>query len=452
MPYSAPKSIIEVISLLELTEALEADDPRYVDTKEARGSQKTLQLLARKFGVDLAKGQVLAPLRKHVLFFGHVGSGKTTELRQYARELHGPDRLFVVEVDIANHLDRNDLQYAETLMLMARTLLERLTSDPVGISIDQQHLVKLQGWFKERVFINEEIRDYLLEARGEVEMKAEVPFFAKLLSRVTSAFKTNTSYKTSLREAIRNSFIQLADVFNELLRDAEQQLREHHQGQRVLFIVDGTDKLRGEDTTRFFVHDAEQLLAIEALALYTAPLSLKYEGSGHATGRLDTTTVLPMIKIAERNGTRCEPGLKALREILLRRADRSLFASDAEIDRLVGYSGGHPRELLRLLQLCCEFADEDCIDADTVDLAVKQLASEYRRFLEPEDYVLLRQRDTDDVHTGNDKRARRLLYNLALLEYNDGAWQRSHPVVRELEGYRRAAASSTEATTPPAAA
>ena len=126
-----------------------------------------------------------------------------------------------------------------------------------------------------------------------------------------------------------------------------------------------------------------------------------------------------------------------MRQILVRRADRSIFETDAEINRLVDYSGGHPRELLRLLKLCCEVA-ESKIDAAAVSKAVELLASDYRRFLEPEDYGILATADHDNVHLGNDERTRKLMHNLALLEYNDGSWRRSHPVVRTLEGYTRA--------------
>jgi hypothetical protein len=158
--------------------------------------------------------------------------------------------------------------------------------------------------------------------------------------------------------------------------------------------------------------------------------------------------VLPMIKPCERDGTPFVPGQDALRDILLRRADRSLFAGPAEIQRLVDACGGHPRELLRLLKLCCEFAEGDLIDAGTVDAAIRQLAAEYRAFLDREDYVLLQKLDADGVHAGNDERTRRLLQNLALLEYNDGSWRRTHPVVRTLEGYRLAATGAA-AVAPP---
>ena len=204
----------------------------------------------------------------------------------------------------------------------------------------------------------------------------------------------------------------------------------------MLFVIDGTDKLREEDRRRLFVQDAELLLAVDTHAVYTAPIALKYEGGLY--GKLDSDLVLPMVKLQDEHGARCEAGWRALRDILLRRADRSLFGTDQDIDRLVENSGGHPRELLRLLQLCCEFADER-IDADIVGRAVAQLASEYRRLLEPEDYARLAQVDRTPMDVGNDEKTRHLLYCLALLEYNDGSWRRSHPVIRTLTGYQRAA-------------
>jgi hypothetical protein len=198
------------------------------------------------------------------------------------------------------------------------------------------------------------------------------------------------------------------------------------------FLIDGTDKMRGEYTQQFFVQDAEQLLAIKTLVIYTAPLHLKYDG--RLGGKLDADIVLPMMKLYERDGGRFEAGWSTMRRLLLLRADRCLFASDAEVDRLVEFSGGHPRELLRLLKLCCELA-EDRIDASVVQTAIEKLAADYRYFLKPADYALLKTIDSNPVDGGNDEQAQQLLHRLALLQYNDGTWLRSHPVVRTLEGY-----------------
>ena len=433
--YAPPTDILEVLQQIEYEEPLGPDDPRYVDTREARGSQRTLDRLARKLGLLLSDGRLYAPRQKHVLFFGHTGSGKTTELLHYATHLSGPGRFFIVQLDITKDLDRNNLQYADTLMAMARALLAEL--EEAGIPLGGDALAPIEGWFAERVLKTEAGRALSAELKTGAEGKGGIPGLVRLFASFTAAFKANVTYKDELRRVIRNSFGELAAAFNALIDRAEDALRDTGHGARIVFVIDGTDKLRGEDTRQFFVHDAEQLLAIDTLVVYTAPLSLKYEGN--LAGKLDADLVLPMIKLTERNGTPCDAGLRAVREILLRRADPTLFAAEADIDGLIQHCGGHPRELLRLLKLCCEFAEDDCIDAPTVQAAIRQLASEYRRFLEPADYALLASIDRDDIHAGNDDRTRRLLYNLALLEYNDGAWRRSHPVVRTLEGYQRAA-------------
>jgi hypothetical protein len=431
MSYQPPDNILEVLQKIEYEEALAADDPRFVDTTVARGSQKTLYRLARKFSLDLSDGRFTPPLQKHVLFFGHVGIGKTTELRHYAKELNGRERFLVVEVDIALMLDRNNIKYADTLMAMAQELLKTLTLH--NISLGSEALSELEHWFSQRVLSSENLRQFTGEIKAGAEVGGGIPGLIKLFAVFTSSFKTNKTYKEELRTVIRNSFSEFVAAFNYLLRQAEESLVKANIAKRVLFIIDGTDKLRGEDTRDFFVHDAEQLLAIEGHVIYTAPLNLKYEDN--LAGKLDADLWLPMIKLTDRDNHIWRPGWEAMRKILLYRAAQTLFASDAEINRLIEYSGGHPREMLRLLKLCCELAEDDLIDIQTVDTAIKLLASDYRRFLEPEDYKLLVEIDQNNLHIGNDKRTRDLLYRLALLEYNDGSWRRSHPVIRSLEGY-----------------
>lgn len=443
MTYQAPKNILEVMARLEYEDALPDGDARYVETQEARGSEQTLQRLARKFGWDPKSNAVFAPTNKHVLFFGHIGSGKTTELRRYMARFNASKHFYVVEVDVLTKLDRNNLQYTEVLMAMAEALLEQLANDK--LALDATMIQPMHDWFTAAIRTRSESRELGAEVKAGLDAEGGIPGLIKLLASFTTTFKTGASTKTEWRQEIRNRFTTLAQAFNTLIRAAESQLRLSERAKRVVFLVDGTDKMRGEDTQRFFVSDAEQLLAIQTLALYTAPLHLKYDGN--LGGKLDADIVLPMIKLYDKTGQRWEPGWTALQALLLQRADRSLFedglAGDTQIQRLIEACGGHPRELLRLLKLGCEMADER-LDARVVSQAIAQLASEYRRFLRPEDYILLASIDAAPLHGGNDERAQELLYRLALLEYNDGGWRRSHPVVRTLEGYRQAAASHHE--------
>ena len=447
MDYKPPSHILEVLQKIEYEEALPDGDPRYVDTQAARGSEKTFARLARKFGWDPATNAFFAPNEKHVLFFGHIGSGKTTELRRYAAKLNDSKRFYVVEVDVLAKLDRNNLQYTEALMAMAETLLERLNAE--GYALGEEALKPVRDWFVTAIQTRATNRELSAELKTGVQAGGGIPGLVKLFAGFTAAFKTGSSQKSEWRQEIRNGFTTLAVAFSNLIRTAERELAQAGRAERVLFLVDGTDKMRGEDTQQFFVQDAEQLLAIQTLAIYTAPLHLKYDG--RLGGKLDADMVLPMIKLQERDGSRCAAGWAALHELLLRRADRSLFTSDAEVTRLVEYSGGHPRELLRLLKLCCEVAD-DKIDAAVVQRAIAQLASDYRYFLKPADYTLLKAIDTNPAHGGNDEQAQELLHRLALLQYNDGLWRRSHPVVRTLEGYQLATLPAGDAASVPGAA
>ena len=430
MDYQPPSHLLEVLQKIKYEEALSDQDPRYVDSQEARGSEKTFTRLARKFGWDPASNAFFAPHEKHILFFGHIGIGKTTELRRYAVQLNASRRFFVVEVDVLAKLDRNNLQYTEVLMAMAETLLERLHGD--GFDLGAEALEPLQRWFGNVVETQATTKELSAELKTVAEGGGGIPGLIKLLATFTAAFKTGSSQKSEWRREIRNDFTALAQAFNTLIRRAEAHLVREARAERLLFLIDGTDKMRGEDTQQFFVQDAEQLLAIATLVIYTAPLHLKYDG--RLGGKLDADIVLPMMKLYERDGRRFEAGWKTMRQLLLLRADRCLFTSDAEVDRLVEFSGGHPRELLRLLKLCCELA-EDRIDASVVQTAIEKLAADYRYFLKPADYVLLKTIDSNPADGGNDEQAQQLLHRLALLQYNDGTWRRSHPVVRTLEGY-----------------
>ncbi len=444
MLYQPPKTIQEVLYHIDFDQPLELNDPRFVETQAARGSEKTLRRLAVKLGLDLTSGNFTPATKSHVLLFGHTGSGKTTQLRHYAETLSGPGRYLAVEVDVALQLDLHNVQYADVLMALARALLTSLSTRNIAISGDA--IKPLEDWFAERVLGMEEASELSADVKSQAKIGGGIPGLLSLFTSFTAAFKTNATYKDSFRRVIRNNFAQFAEAFNIFLASAEAQLAATNQAKRILFIVDGTDKLRTEDRAAFFVQDVEQLLAINAHVVYTAPLSLKYEGN--LTSKLDADLILPMIKLDNQDGSPFQPGLNAMHDILLKRADHALFASQQIITEIVRCSGGHPRELLRLLKLCCEYAEGTKFTVEDVASAVKQLASEYRRFLEPADYGVLVAVDKSTIHIGNDERTRKLLYNLALLEYNDGSWQRSHPVVRTLDGYKHPPAAATTAMQP----
>ena len=220
--YKPPRDIVEVLGKIEFEEALEPTDPRRVDTREARGSQKTLDRLARKLGLWMEKDHFYPSSQKHVLFFGHAGAGKTTELKFYADRLSATKWFLPVEVDVSRDLDRNNLQYADLLMAMANALLRALKKE--GISPSKHAITELENWFAEKVAKREEVKEFTAELKSGGSMEAGLPFLAKLFTSFNSSFRANATYKDELRRVIRNSFTQLAEAFNQLLRGVETDL------------------------------------------------------------------------------------------------------------------------------------------------------------------------------------------------------------------------------------
>ena len=425
--YEPPKDIWRVNSALQLSEPLDgAKDPRWVDTYSARG-EASLRNIAQALGVDAAWEALREPpTQGYYLFCGHRGSGKSTELRHLRNEFDSRNLYSVVFADAAVELDVHNLRYQDILLHLAAKLAQRLAD--AGANVDRRHWEPLHDWFVERVESREETKQFASESKAGVEGTVGIPLLAKVFGHISTAFKTNSSYKAELRLTLQNYFADFAAAFNQLVATAERELE-----QRLLFVVDGTDRLHTEDAKALFVSDVNQLQQVKGLFIYCAPVHLAYEGE--VAQNFDMVFHLPMIKVENEDGSPNEEGLSAMAEMLLRRADASLFDTDTP-DELAKACGGHPRDLLRLLQYTFLRAEEGRFSANSARLAVKDLSSDYRRILRPDDYRLLA--GVDAGAEVDSDRLFHLLYNLTLLEYNN-YFRRSHPVVRTTEEYRRAA-------------
>ena len=434
MPFEPPRDIWEVNRSLQLDEHLDSDqDPRWVDTEAARG-EYSLKRLCRTLGVDRAKRRLTAPDHGYYLFCGHRGCGKSTELRRIAHELDHDDLYCVVFADAAQELDVNNLRYPDVLLHLASKLIAQLASD--NIRVESVYLDKLQDWFTERVEKTQKTKEFALEAKAGAKANVGLPFLASVFAHISTAFKTNTTHKDELRRTLRNHFTDFSEGFNQLITVAEERI-----GRRILFVVDGTDRLGGVDAQAFFMADVHQLQQVRGMFVYCAPVHLAYEGNNVRQNFTDIFR-LPMIKVANRDGSRHEEGYTAMCDMLHRRAAPELF--DAGVtDRLIEHSGGHPRDLLRLLMNAFKYAEHDRFDDASAHRAVRELATDYRRILRSDDYQLLASIDADTPTQSDPERTRKLLYNLALLEYNDFYW-RSHPVIRTTREYAAAQPDVTD--------
>lgn len=369
--------------------------------------------------------------------------------------LDQPGLFRVIFIDVLEELDVNSLQYPEVCLAVARRLFEEIsTIDDIGL--DPVFLTPLKKWFDERMRVHGFFSEFSASVEAGTEVSATIPWYTKVFARLTTAFKVSSTVKEEIRTIFKNSFKDFAAAFNGLVEHVESKLRAVSERSRILFIVDGTDRLDRDDSSRFFVQDVHQLQQITGLFLYCAPIHLLYNTSS-CQQYFDHVRKVPALKVHEKHDPRTgeapilEPAGQVLRELITRRAPAELFEPDpaktadwSTVDYFIRYSGGHLRDLLRLLDYAFELATGDCFDMASATAAVKALGADYRRFLQPEDFQRLAEIDCrGPEYCPVDERSQGLLYNLALLEYNDFWWQ-SHPVVRTLPAYKDALAKITQ--------
>lgn len=404
----------------------------YVHLESCRGEYKRQRML-NTFGLD-AQGRwrpgVKPRVQTSVLFGGHVGCGKSTELRQLAALME--KSYTVCSLELTQILDINNLRFSDLLIALGHQVMR--TCKDQGLEPDPVFITPVRDWFETRIIKKDTFSDLEAELKTEAKGQTGVPFLATLMAVFTAKVRTGASYREELRREVNNGFTQLLASFNALIAHVNELLTQKGRGP-LLFVIDGTDKLKREDSTAFFQSDANQLLQIQTHLVICAPIAVLLEESQTAQ-RFALRERLPMVKIEERDEKTIPKAIDVLVELVCKRLPLAFFDSRDTVEYLAKMSGGHPRDLLRLVRSCFARLDgEGTITRELAERAVKDVASEYQRAILEGDWKEL---VTVDASQGedtarNDARMR-MLYDLVLLEYNS-YWWRSHPLVRTLRGY-----------------
>lgn len=446
---AAPSTLMSVNNAIDFKDALGVDDPRYVETVNAR-AERFQRHFFRTLGYDSVSDNFEPPVAgasKHVLFFGHVGCGKSTELARLSRALHASHLYWVVNVDLLALLDPHNINYSDVWLAVAQQLVQRLADDAIPVA--PQILRRLENWFNQQVLTNVQIKDFSAELSAGAEIGGGIPSLLKLFGKFTSAIKTGSTYRDEIRTVVRNSYGEFIGALNQLFVAAISAIQDAGRGQQILIVIDGPDRFRGDDWRKFFVDDSNQLTQASCVVVYTAPMALKSSGA-----RLDAfeSLALPMVKLAEFDtGARRVEAFDAMRQVIFKRAHYSLFADIDTVDALIEYSGGHMRDALRLLSYSCVEADATPLQRTDIDAAAKRLAGDYRSWIPQGDaYTVLAQVAAQPDNAGSSEIITKLVEGGALLEYNNGSWRQPHPVIRLLHGYQLAVQALATAATPAA--
>jgi hypothetical protein len=301
------------------------------------------------------------------------------------------------------------------------------------VNVDDIYLKQLEDWFKQHITQQTNLREFGSEIEAKAKATSGLPYLFEAMASLTSSFKLKTTYNEELRNAIKNSYSEFAISFNIFLEAVSKVIRLQNPQRALLFIVDGTDRVSGVDSKRFFFEDVHQLKQIISNFIFSGPINLLNEDN-RAYQTFDKHMILPVIKLCEKDGTRHSSGYEVLKNMALKRVDMSLFDKPETLETAVSYSGGNPRELLRILQSCFTHSESGKFDELALNAAIKDLASDCKRWLQPKDYRILYAID-HNLPIEDTARQDFLLLNLALLEY-DSYSRASHPLIRTLDEYQ----------------
>jgi hypothetical protein len=174
--------------------------------------------------------------------------------------------------------------------------------------------------------------------------------------------------------------------------------------------------------------------------LYTVPAALL----ARSRVRVD---FFPMLKLKDRAGNDFEPGFRIARELVERRVPREILVEqlgpdhEPRIQRLISWSGGFPRELVRYLRGVVE-ADGPMSDA-AFDRLLARITDEYKDLIQRSEYGWLARVAVFKqlvVENAEERRvADRMLSSNAVMRYvNAEDWWDVHPAVRAIAGVREA--------------
>ncbi|MBD2210979.1 AAA family ATPase [Nostoc linckia FACHB-104] len=390
------------------------------------------------------------------LFTGHIGCGKSTELLRLQAELE-KQGFHVVYFESSEDLEMTDVDIADVLLAIARRVSQSL--DKITLAETSKLNELLQGAWK---VLNSEVTGVKLKVPnlGDVGYSAEKEkvSLAFGIGEITTKTRNDPNLREKLNQYLGPQKTQLLEAINrELLEPAIAKLKQ--QGKKgLVVIVDNLDRIDNRvkswgrpQQEYLFVDQGEFMTKLNCHLVYTMPLSLKFSNDyGTLTQRFpEDPKVLPMVPVQWPDGQVHEQGMTLLQQMILARAFpdvpaaerlnniKEIFDSASTLDRLCYMSGGHVRDLLRLLNTWIMEEMTLPLSRDTLEQVIRSRRNEMTMPISDEEWQLLRH-VKQRKKVSDDQGYQKLIRSRFVFEYRDRgeSWFDVNPILieaRELE-------------------
>ncbi|MBN3869260.1 P-loop NTPase fold protein [Nostoc sp. JL33] len=386
-----------------------------------------------------------------ILFTGHRGCGKSTELKRIQNQWE--EQYHVIYLEVNEETDINDARYTDLYLIVIKQVEFELRK--LGLKFDSQLLENFESWFKDITKETEETVERSVSIEGEATLKPEAPFIAKLMVKLLAQIKGSDKQKTTIRQTLEKDLSRLKADINLLLGDAFIKLRKKFpQYKGLLIIFDNMDRVPPTIAEHLFFDYAAQLQELDCTIIYTVPISVLCSPKNPLNQFDSNPHIVPMVNIYEFERDRChlnynQTGLEAVASVIEKRVDiDAVFESRQELLNLAKASGGHVRQLMQMMRTACYTAStrkHPKIIAEDIIYAVKERQFSFERFIPEEHYAFLGQ-VCITKNVSKDDIGQLMLFNTSVLEYNgEKRWNYPNPVVKQNEFFQKALESALAA-------
>ncbi|MGB7439892.1 MAG: ATP-binding protein [Coleofasciculaceae cyanobacterium] len=446
----------------------------------------------QKYYIDFSSvrgGQIIEDLRDNIalwspdeptcqLFTGHIGCGKSTELLRLKAELERGG-FHVVYFESSQDLEMGDVDVSDILLAIAGRVSEALEqldkiklAEPKGLKNILKGAAKLLQtdleWSAEANLIG--LGKVAASTNGKFEAEIGLPgigqvnasdeeglsFVALGIGKITAKAKASPELRSKLRGYLEPQTNGILEAINqELLEPAREKLKRYGKNGLVVIVdnldkVDSAPKPWGRPQQEYlFVDRGEQLRGLHCHVVYTMPLALRFSNDfGTLTQRfMVNPQVLPMVPVQQTDGSRFEQGIMLLRQMVLARAFpnlspetrlgkiREVFDQPETFDRLCLVSGGHVRNLLRLLNDSIKKEKQLPISSSSLETVIKNYRNERILAIDEDEWVLLNKVAQQKKVVG-DEGYQTLIRSMFVYEYRHSQehWFDINPILAEAEG------------------
>jgi energy-coupling factor transporter ATP-binding protein EcfA2 len=404
---------MEALAVLEPNARLDVLEQGLYVNLDAYRPHEFMEQIKLALGFVNGKAEPTFGSFKKILFTGHRGSGKSTELKRLTRDIK--DHYVVVDIDVEQDVGKISVLEPEDLyQLFITSLAEALIRYELPVDVNAFKRIT-EIWFAHTTLTSETKTRYTTEVGGEVAITASV-WLLKVKTFFKSLITAESADMKQVRQVIKNNITSIVTELNVLLTTIRLQMQEKGY-QDLVFVVDGTEKIDYKTSKQIFLTDAPILQTIDAHFVFASPVVALYDilrGQEYFS-----TQILPMMRLT--------PEAKAaFKQIITQRVNETLFFAPGTLDLLVEYSGGSIRQLIRLCHEAVSLAQCQPVTIEIVEKTVYKEGHFYFDRLSDEHIAILK----SGHFVRGDEKTQQMLYNLILMAYNGTT--EINPVVKKM--------------------